>query len=141
MGEAVLTITSSKNFRGLELIKGKAILRSAKVLTDSYVDTNYANMGDFTSVALCFEITKASLTSFEYQVYMSLDGNTWFLENTETITASIITDSDVYYTKSLSADTTYYKIIQVPAPYIKLSVKGTGAPNGSSCAVTIMGVR
>lgn len=121
-------------------IKSQFTLRSAAVLTNAYVDTDFVRLSGYTNILLAFDVTQGSLTSFEYKVWMSHDNVNWFVEATETVAATVITDSEAYYTISLSADVKYYKIIPMYGTYLKLQVKGTGTATGSSCAVYAMGV-
>ena len=114
-------------------------VRESAILTTSYVDTDTLDVKEYKNLCLLFNITQGSLTSFEYIVYVSNDLTTWHQEATETITASLITDTAFNYTMALSADAPYYKVIPVYCRYIKLSVKGTGTVTGSLCDITITG--
>lgn len=120
-------------------ITGYANIRDAAVLTTSYVDTESVAFDQFKEICLLFDITKGSLTSFEYKVWISKDGYNWFQEATESVTAGIITDTPAYYTITLSTDVAYYKVIPFNGRWIKLQVKGTGTVTGSSCSVELLG--
>jgi hypothetical protein len=123
-----------------EPFKGFREVRSSLILTNSYVDTDVLDIRQFRKMGLLFDITKGSLTSFEYQVWISHDNVNWFVEATETIAAGTITDTAANYTISLSGNVKYFKILNVYAPYVKLAVKGTGTVTGSLLDVTILGV-
>ncbi len=120
--------------------KGYATLRSAAVLTASHVETDFIDLADFTVAGIFFDITQGSLTSFQYKVWQSIDGTTWFQEGSESVGAGTITDYEHEYTKALATDVQYYKKIDVVGRYLKLEVKGTGTVAGSSCAVYATGV-
>ena len=115
------------------------VIRPAAILTNAYVDTNTLDLKAFTSIALNFSLTKGSLTSFQYIIYISDDLTTWYQEATETVAASVITDTANSYTYVLSGNQNYFKVVPIRSRYIKLAVKGTGTVTGSSCAVTVTG--
>ena len=116
-------------------------LRSAAILTTSYVDTDFVSISGYNGIALLFDLSQGSLTSFEYKVWWSYDGNTWYQEATESVVSGIVTDKESYYTLTFAADVEYFKIMAFYANYIKLSVKGTGTVTNSSCAVYVVGAR
>lgn len=120
-------------------IAGGNFIRTATALTTSYVDTDFIRMDDFKSVALMFSIVKGSLTSFQYRVWQSADGVTWYQEATESIAAGIITDAEAYYTHTIAADVNYFKTIPFNATYMKLDVKGTGTVTGNTLSVKVLG--
>ena len=128
------------DYYGSEPFKTQAVMRESLILTNSYVVTDVVDIKQGSAIQLMFDVTQGSLTSFEYKVYMSYDNNNWFLEATETIAASTITDSEANYTIALSGDVKYFKIIPAYGTYLKLEVKGTGTVTGSLCAVYVMGV-
>jgi len=128
------------DYFGSEPFKSQAVMRSSLILTNSYVATDVIDIKQGSAIQLMFDVTKGSLTSFQYKVYMSYDNNNWFLEATETVAASTITDSEANYTIALSGNVKYFKIIPAYGTYIKLEVKGTGTVTGNLCAVYIMGV-
>jgi len=117
-----------------------AELRTSAILTTSYVVTNFTRLAQAQDLGVWFELEKGSLTSFQYKIQWSRDGDTWFDEVTETIVAGIITDTILYYTHVFVADDQFYKPLPVRAPYIRLSVKGTGTVTSSACAVYLTGV-
>ena len=113
-------------------------VRSSLILTNSYVDTDVLNVKQFSKVALLFDVTKGSLTSIEYRVWVSFDNLNWYVEATETVAAGLITDTSSNGTTQTTES--YFKIQNIYPPYMKLSVKGTGTVTGSLLAVTIVGV-
>ena len=116
-------------------------LRAAAALTTSYVTaTDDAAMRGYDVVRLFFDITKGSLTSFQYRVWSSHDGVNWFQEANESVAATVITDSVHNYTMVLGANVKYFKDIPIYGVYLRVDVKGTGTVTGSSCAIYIMGV-
>lgn len=122
-------------------IKATVSLRSSTILTPSYVTTDITQFRGYKSLQLMFELEQGSLTSFQYKVWTSNDGVTWFLEATESVASGVITDEEMYYTYIFAGDVNYYKVIPFNASYLKLEVKGTGVGmTNSSCAVDVMGV-
>lgn len=126
---------------GTEPFKADAPMRSSAVLTNSYVDTSEVYTAPYARMALCFDVTAGSLTSFEYRVLISKDMVDWFVEATEAVAAGVVTDTEAYYTNALPGNVKYYKVLQCYSPYMKVQVKGTGTVTGSLCAVTYMGVQ
>ena len=120
-------------------ITGYVQVRSAAVLTNSYVDTNVVRLDHFKNIALALDITKGSLTSIEYIVWWSKDGSTWYQEVTEAVGAGIITHTLAYYTKTLVGNERFFAPMPFLANYLKLQVKGTGTVTGSSCAIAVFG--
>ena len=118
---------------------GYVELRESGALTNSYVDTHYTRVDWYTQIALAFDITQGSITSFEYKVWWSKDGTNWYQECTETVAAGIITQTPAYYTVAISGDTAWYAPVPFAANYIKLQVKATGTVTGSDCKVAIFG--
>lgn len=126
------------DFVSEEPFKGFRTVRTETVLTNSYVDTDVLNVKQFRKVALLFAVTKGSLTSIEYRIWVSFDNVNWYVEATETVAAGTITDDPGNYTTDDNEN--YYKILNMYPPYMKLSVKGTGTVTGSLLGVNIVGV-
>lgn len=120
-------------------VTGYAKIRTAAVLTTSYVSTSSVEFDQFKEICILFDITQGGLTSFEYKVWISKDGANWFQEATESVASGVITDAACYYTHALATDVAYYKVIPFNGRHIKLQVKGTGTVTGSSCSVELMG--
>lgn len=115
------------------------LLRSSAILTTSYVDTAYADLKGASDVGLHFQLTKGSLTSFQYKVLWSPDGVNWYDECTEAVAASVVTDTLLYYTTTLSENVNYYKPLPFRSGYAKVKVKGTGTVTSSACLVAMTG--
>jgi len=115
--------------------QGHQTLREDAILTTSYVSSRDIRLTVYHDIGLFFELTKGSLTSFQYKVQWSHDGTTWFDEATETVSASSITDTVCSYTHTLAGDTNYYKPLPYRGNYLRVQVKGTGTVTGSSCAM------
>ena len=132
-------------------------LRAADTLTTSYVYTNECDIGGrdkphegFNDIGVLFDISRGSLTSFEYIIWtgtyvdtdLDRDPDTWLWtrECTETVAATQISDSLFNYSITLSGDVEYYKPLRIYGERVKLQVKGTGTATGSSCAVYLMGI-
>ena len=117
-------------------------LRSSEALTTSYVDTEVVRLAPYNSLILFFDVTKGSLTSMQYQILQSFDGNTWFEEGAESISSLVINDYIPNYNRTLLANfERWFKVVNFYGNYLKLRVKGTGAVDGNSCAVSIMASR
>lgn len=131
-------VVDTVDYFGTEPFKGSDTLRTSVVLTNAYVDTDTVNLSDYTAVALLFDITKGSLTSIQYRIWVSYDNLNWYVEATETVGAGSVTDVPGVYTTTSSEN--YFKILNMYPPYMKLEVKGTGTVTGSLLAVDIVGV-
>lgn len=119
--------------------KGYVTIRAAAILTTSYVATLVLEKVPHSRVVLAFDITQGSLTSFEYTVWCSHDGTTWFQEASESVGIGVITDRVHNYTIALSGNIKFYKVIPLRTAYMRLEVKGTGTATGSSCTIYVMG--
>lgn len=120
-------------------ITGFVCLRSAAELTNAYVDTDAVKMDHYKHIAVAFDITKSSLTSLEYMVWWSKDGEFWYREVTESVAAGVITHVPCYYTMTLTGDTRAFASFPFYGNYVKLQVKGTGTVAGSSCTASLFG--
>ena len=120
-------------------VTGYAKIRTAAILTTSYVNTESVEFDQFKELCILFDITQGGLTSFEYKVWISKNGVDWFQEATESVASGVITDAACYYTMTLATDVAYFKVIPFNGRHIKLQVKGTGTVTGSSCSVELMG--
>jgi len=132
-----MTATVAIRERGSSIFQrqGSQTLREAAILTTSYVSSNSIRLTVYRDIGLFFSVDKGSLTSFQYKVQWSPDNITWYDEVTESIAADTITDTVCYYTITLSGDTDFYKLFPYRGNYLRVQVKGTGTPTGSSCAV------
>lgn len=126
---------------GVEPFKGSFEMRGDVALTTLYVATDEANVSGYSRIAICFDITKGSLTSFQYRIWISHDFITWYVEATESVASGVITDDPGYYTMTLSGDDDYFKVLPCWAKYLKLQVKGTGTVTGNTCGVEVIGVQ
>lgn len=131
---------SRRSYRPYGIQKVWDNVRVAAALTTSYVNTNSFLAEGYTGVGLLFKITRGSLTSFEYKVWWSIDGNTWYQEATETVAVGVIADAACYYRMTLSGNVNYFKVVPCYAKWVRLQVKGTGTVTGSSCEVKVIGV-
>lgn len=129
------------DFYGSSPYKSGKTIRSSTILTNSYVDTDVLITKELSRVAVLFDLTQGVLTSIEYRVFISPDGVNWFIEATETVAAGEITDTPSNGTIDMSAgDTKYFKIFNCYAPYMKLSIKGTGTVTASAAIIHVLGV-
>jgi len=124
----------------LNKLKQMAEVRAPAILTGSYVNSDEVDIGEYKEVCLWFSLTAGSLTSFEYQVQQSFDkGVTWYNIGAESITVSVITDGQPYYTTP-AGDVNWTKFIKCAGNRFRVRAKGTGTATGSSCTITITGV-
>ena len=127
---------------GVEPFKGSFEMRGDVALTVSYVETDEANVSGYSRIAILFDITQGSLTSFQYRIWISHDFITWYVEATESVASGVITDDSAYYTLTLTGtDDDYFKVLPCWAKYLKLEVKGTGTVTGNTCGVEVIGVQ
>ena len=117
-----------------------AELRSSTILTTGYIATNFARTAQAQGLGIWLDLEQGSLTSFEYKIQWSRDGNTWFDEVTESVVAGTVTDATMNYTLTFGGDVRLYKPVPVRAAFVRLAVKGTGTVTSSSCAVYLTGV-
>ncbi len=127
-------------FYGASPYKVGKTIRTSAILTNSYVDTDILITKELSKVAVLFDLTQGVLTSVEYRVFISPNGVDWFIEATETVAAGTITDDPANGTVTLSGDTKYFKIFNCYAPYMKLSIKGTGTVTASAAVIHVLGV-
>jgi len=114
---------------------GYQTLREEAILTTKYVSSDSIRLTTYNDIGVFFSIDKGSLTSFQYKVQWSPDGDTWYDEVVETIAAGLITDIVCSYTYVLSDDVVLYKLFPYRGNYFRVRVKGTGTVTSSSCAV------
>jgi len=134
-GAYAATVRIQERGSSVYMRQGHQTLREDAILTTSYVSSSDIRLTVYHDIGLFFELTKGSLTSFQYKVQWSHDGTTWFDEATETVAASSITDTVCSYTHTLTGNTNYYKPLPYRGNYLRVRVKGTGTATGSSCAV------
>jgi hypothetical protein len=106
----------------LPTIGQKQTIRSAAILTTSYVATNSIETEEANKVFLFVDFTIGNLTSAEIQVEFSPDGTNWYVDQE-------------FGTKSLTATGKYVYPINVKGIQMRAEVKGTGTTTGSSMAV------
>ena len=122
-------------------LKRSAVLRSAAVLTDTYVASNEIIVDECSRVGVFFSITKTSLTSFQYKVEQSFDdGVSWYSLGAESVTLTTITDGIPEYSRTLAGNENWFKIFNIIGNRFRVQVKGTGTVTASSCLVTAVGV-
>jgi hypothetical protein len=109
-------------------------LNPAQALTASYVaGSAFDLITKYNRLVLLIDFTLGSLTSAQYKIEFSPDGNTWYQEVASAATAGAITDSLAEHT--LSATGKYRVPLILADRFIRVSVKGTGTVTGSSITV------
>ena len=113
-------------------------IRSALVLTTSYVAASTVQVQGFTQLVLYVNFTKGSLDSGEIKIEFSDDNSTFFQESFEDDDfTNALRDIKVFHHK-MSATGTYRIPIPVTDNYIKVSGKGTGTVSGSSLTLALI---
>ena len=116
--------------------KSKHPVRSALILSTSYVAGTEIGFDRQNYLAVLVEFTKGSLTTMEVKIESSVDGGvTYGQQITETASGGTVSAALAEY----EIDTTgKYWIVVNPllADSVKISVKGTGTITSSECTVT-----
>lgn len=140
MALASSTTIRSEHGGGRRVLRARAEVRAAAVLTGSYVASNHMDISRFREAIVFFDVTQGSLTSVEYRIEQSFDnGSTWFKIGAESITLSTIEEGQPDYQRTLAADEKWYKVFPAIGEHIRVQIKGTGTATGSSATVTIVG--
>lgn len=122
-------------------IRTFAVVRSAAVLTTSYVSTDSVNMANNNQLVCFLAASLGSLTTIETKVQYSNDNTTWFDDAVfDTGSGGVTGDEyiaplrvNVYQLQASGSKTLYTPAM---ARYARLMVKGTGTVTGSSLAVS-----
>lgn len=109
-------------------------VRSAAILTGSYVSGEVLDSGLRNQLVLIISFTKGSLTSAEIKLEFSYDGTNYFQETSRSVSGGTSTDSLLVHT--YTADGSYILDLPLMYRYIKVSAKGTGTTTGSSMAIS-----
>lgn len=130
--------TIKKKFLGDPIIEQRSeTIRSAAVLTGSYVDSDVVDCPGSNQLIVFFKYTPASLTSLEYQVWWSLDNSDWYQETAEQVALGTTTAAQQSYT--IPATGNFFVALPVYGRYFKTKVKGTGTATGSSLQLDVLG--
>jgi len=131
--------TMRKDVRG-NVLRARATVRAAAILTNSYVAASEFDLSRFREFIVFFDVTQASLTSVEYKIEQSFDGgSTWYNIGAESVTLGTITEGLPEYTRTLAANEKWFKVFQAVGDRVKVSIKGTGTLTACSATVTIVG--
>lgn len=116
--------------------KNLETIRSAAILTGSYVASDSFDVGKFDLIELHIDFTIGSLDSMELALEKSLDGGTTWRSDTNLV---INTEDVDTYTSYLQFSATTSCFVRVPASGGKYRVKakGTGTATDSSLAVAV----
>lgn len=125
----------------MEIQQIKQSIRSSAILTGSYIAGTIltpkgapnGNPTLYNQLVLLVNFTKGSLTTAEIKVEFSQDGITYYQELSELASGGTV--SETLVERALSATGKYRIPIDIADRYIKVSVKGTGTPTGSSMSV------
>ena len=117
--------------------RGPIVVRASAVLTNSYVAGTVISGEDtsmYRNMKILLNFTKGSLTTAEIKVEFSWDGTNYYQETAESTSGGVITRTVAYH--QLSATGLYWlSFTNVCAPYIKISVQGTGTVTNSLITV------
>ena len=124
-------------------------LRSSAILTTSYVAAtvlgpqgvgSQADPAENNQLNFYINFTLGSLTSAEFKVEFSDDGETYYQETVSSIASGTSTDTVLEHT--LSADGNYRIPMALVDRYVRISVKGTGTVTSSLVTVEVtLGIR
>jgi PKD repeat protein len=130
-------------YHGSKPKKAFATLLAATPMIGSYIDSDYANVEDYSDVALLFALTKGSITSMECIVWHSLTGEdgSWFREGEEEPDGDTTTDSAPDRQFTPSGNVNYFLFVPVVAKYLKVQVKATGTLTGNSIQIFGVGLK
>lgn len=121
------------------MIESKAIsshaVRSAAILTDSYVAGTEFSMAEHNLLAIDVEFTIGSLTDMRLKVEVSNDDGTTYVQQVEESASSGVTTVTANEYKIAASGSVTLLIHPIRAGLVKISVKGTGTATGSSCEV------
>lgn len=115
-------------------------VRTSAVLTGSYVagtvlgqDQVTVQQGLKNQIIILINFTIGSLTSGQFKVEFSPDGNDWYQESYGTVATGVETDALLEHT--LTATGKYRVPIPVKDNFVRISAKGTGSVTGSLMAI------
>lgn len=115
-------------------------LRSAAVVTGSYVASSSWLIAGANHIELLVTMTKSSVTSFEFKVEFSDDDSTWYQETATSTSSGTVTHSLAEHTFAASglAATSYAVITlnNLSHKFMRVSTKGTGTVTNTSVAIT-----
>ena len=135
-----LAVVSSVDAR--PTIDSDITVRSAAILTTSYVGSTSLSM-PYSNQLLCYvDVTLGSLTTIEAKAQYSYNDSTWFDEaerQTSTVTAAVGIDQAIglVYPKIYQLNDTATIVIATPnlGRYMRIAIKGTGTTTSSSATV------
>ena len=108
-------------------------LRSAAILTTSYVAATVLDTALQNQVIFLISFTKGSLTTAEVKVEFSYDGTTYFQETSRAISGGTSTDTVLEH--SYGATGNFVLDLPIMYRYVKISAKGTGTVTNSSMTI------
>ncbi len=108
-------------------------LRSAAILTTSYVAATVLDTALQNQVIFLISFTKGSLTTAEVKVEFSYDDITYFQETSRLISGS--TSADTALEHSYNATGNFVLDLPIMYRYVKISAKGTGTVTNSSMTI------
>jgi hypothetical protein len=115
-------------------------IRSAAILTTSYVAGTILDTSKCSQVSLLIQVTLGSLTSVQTKIETSSDGVTYFQETFQSIATTTSTDSLGEH--SVTASGNYVINVPILSRYLRVSFKGTGTVTSSSVtADAILGIQ
>lgn len=114
----------------------KKSVRTAAILTGSYVAGTVVDSHGFNQLVVLVAFTKGSLTTAEFKVEFSDNNSTYYQETSSSITGG--TDTNTLLEHQISATGNYEIKIPIKARYIKISAKGTGTATSSSMTVDVV---
>lgn len=115
-------------------------VRAAAILTANYVAGTVIKRAELQNQLLVYVyFTKGSLTTLEVKIEFSDDGVTYVQETFSAISGATSTETAGVH--QFGATGNYRIPVEIKDQFIKISVKGTGTVDDSSCAVkAVVGV-
>ena len=140
MAEVEITWLNNQSTHLNRSWKAYGIVREEAVLTNSYVDSDYIDLGEFDRIDIGFNVTPVALTQLDYKIYGSYDGTTWYNTVSEVVASgSILEVPCEYHTPLASGMEPWHVSMPFSHQYAKVAVKGVGTATNSLCEVVIGG--
>lgn len=118
-------------------VRKQASVRSASILTTSYVAGTELDVRDYSQIEIYAVATLGSLTSIEIKIEFSeASGGGLFQETSESVAGGTITQNLAEHVMTVNGN---YRIsVPVCDMYCTISAKGTGTVTNSSLTITVI---
>jgi len=109
-------------------------IRTASILTNSYVAGNLISGDDCNQLILYITFVKGSLTSADIKISFCYDGIHWFQESTGSHTTGTTTEYETVH--RFTSDGTYRLVVPIMDNFVKIEAIGNGTVTDSSLAIS-----